>query len=310
MKNIRIILSILAIIVVGLCLTNVKAIAINDNYFVWQRNDVDQTSRLKKTSTNGDIITSFVGYTENNSFQPAYCNNAQKDGVGGVHNHPGYTVNVTGLADAAAWRVISNGYPYKTPAELGVDNEYDAFTATKHAVYVVIGQSPVRVYAGKDERGRKVVNAIRNLSSKAVGANGLSNYTAPNFIINESNITEEGDYIVKTIRGTSNTINAEAINVSLNNAPSGTVISDLNGNIKTVFNDNEVIKISVFKKSINIKTSFQINIDAKFASYKVYFGKALSSNLQDYYMTSEKYEYAKATSNFVYELPKKTCDDV
>jgi len=42
------------------------------------------------------------------------------------------------LDDVRVWRTIINAYPYKSPEQLGVDNEYDAFVATKQAVYSIL----------------------------------------------------------------------------------------------------------------------------------------------------------------------------
>lgn len=60
------------------------------------------------------------------------------------------------------WRTIINAYPYKTPAELGVENEYDAFVATKQAVYCILyNWDATSRYRGGDERGTKIANAIK-----------------------------------------------------------------------------------------------------------------------------------------------------
>ncbi len=314
MKNLlKTLFVFLTITVTFLSLSNVKALSQGDTYFIWKRSDIDQTSRLKKTSTGGTIETSYVGYTENNSFFPAYCNNAYKDGVGGLNNHPGYNVTVTGMAEDAVWRVISNGYPYRTPAELGVANEYDAFTATKHATYVVIGQSPLSVYAGKDARGVKIVAAIKNLVNKSTGITGLTQYQAPNFNVTTSPVTEQGDYIVMSLVGSSSPIVVDKLDVTLSgNVPAGTKITDASGNEKSSFIDQEEIKIMVPKDSFEKSVSFNINLNARFATYRVYFAKAPSDDLQDYYMTTDKYEYDSLVKQFNYtkEETERTCDDI
>lgn len=67
---------------------------------------------------------------------PAYCLNREYPGVG---EYDGYTVDIDAVLDnVQIWRTIINGYPYKTPAELGVENKYDAFVATKQAVYSIL----------------------------------------------------------------------------------------------------------------------------------------------------------------------------
>ena len=60
------------------------------------------------------------------------------------------------------WRVLVNGYPYKTPQEMGLQDEFDAFMATKQAVYRVIDGEAADYFA-KDERGNKIVAKIKEL---------------------------------------------------------------------------------------------------------------------------------------------------
>ena len=73
------------------------------------------------------------------------------------------------------WRTIINAYPYKTPAELGVENEYDAFVATKQAVYCILyNWDATSRYRGGDERGTKIANAIKNLVD--IGRNGTQTH--------------------------------------------------------------------------------------------------------------------------------------
>ena len=74
------------------------------------------------------IITTFVTYQKNGVEYPAYCLNKEYPGVG---EYDDYTVDIDAVLDnVQIWRTIINGYPYKTPAELGVENKYDAFVAT------------------------------------------------------------------------------------------------------------------------------------------------------------------------------------
>lgn len=47
------------------------------------------------------------------------------------------------ITDVKLWRLVVNGYPYKTIGELGCANKEEAFTATKHAIYSYIhGNNP------------------------------------------------------------------------------------------------------------------------------------------------------------------------
>ena len=75
----------------------------------------------------------------------------------------GYTVNIEKVLDNnKVYTAVINGYPYKTPSELGVYNKYDAFMATKQAVYSVLYNYNVDShYRGVDERGDNIKKAIK-----------------------------------------------------------------------------------------------------------------------------------------------------
>ena len=78
------------------------------------------------------IITHYVGYYENGVFHPAYCLEVSKPGVDDTLS---YDVTVQeAIQNEAVWRVLKHGYPYA--GTLGLDNEMDAFFATKQAMMV------------------------------------------------------------------------------------------------------------------------------------------------------------------------------
>ena len=111
------------------------------------------------------VITSFVEYEHNGRRYPAYCANRERAGVdSGLE----YSVNILDhLNDARIWRVIKNGYPYQTAQAMGVENDDDAFVATKHSVYSILYDIDVRAYyKGGDERGNKIVDAIERLTNE------------------------------------------------------------------------------------------------------------------------------------------------
>ena len=70
----------------------------------------------------------------------AYCLSPGAPGVGYVSGEKdSYNVKIKGyLEDDRIWRIVSNGYPYKTINELGVENVDDAYFATMQAVNCVL----------------------------------------------------------------------------------------------------------------------------------------------------------------------------
>ena len=58
------------------------------------------------------VITTYVSYNDGQNKYPAYCLNANLPGVGENGN---YTVSTNNLiTDVKLWRLVVNGYPYKT----------------------------------------------------------------------------------------------------------------------------------------------------------------------------------------------------
>lgn len=107
----------------------------------------------------------YTGYTYNGVTYPAYCLDPLLDGVGDAGN---YTVDIQGaLSDVRIWRVIINGFPYKTAEQLGVENNLDAYVATQHAIYSVMFDFDVRGhYNAPDIRAGKIINAIERLTNE------------------------------------------------------------------------------------------------------------------------------------------------
>ena len=57
----------------------------------------------------------------------------------GVDELGDYSVSIKKtLDDVRVWRTIINGYPYKSPSQLGVSSDLDAYVATKQAIYSVL----------------------------------------------------------------------------------------------------------------------------------------------------------------------------
>lgn len=101
------------------------------------------------------VVCSIVGFYENNVFHPAYCMNKELPGA----ESGNYLVNINEvLNNPKVWRVVSNGYPYKTPQQMGLDNDYDAFAVTKFAIYCVLGESNLDYYSADDSDRTRIKN--------------------------------------------------------------------------------------------------------------------------------------------------------
>lgn len=266
----------------------IYAVSMNQRILIDNYGKCDYTLQYKRTDGVWSyIICTFVGYSENEKIYPAYCLNREADGVG--EKEP-YNVDLTKLMDDyRIWRVVINGYPYKTPEEMGVYNEYDAFLATKQAIYSILYNTTVDThYRGGNERGVKVYNAIRHMVNE--GRNGTYTPQDANVTINKvGELKEEANYYTQEYSVGSRVSMSTYTIINALNMPSGAYIADLNDNKKTTFNGGDNFKVMIPKSSMGEDFNIIINISSKCKSYPVFYGKTTIEGTQNYLITADPY---------------------
>ena len=234
------------------------------------------------------IITTFVTYQKDGVEYPAYCLNKEYPGVG---EYDGYTVDIDAVLDnVQIWRTIINGYPYKTPAELGVENKYDAFVATKQAVYSILyGYDPATRYRGGDERGTKIANAVVNLVN--IGRYGNQTPSDGTITMRTSGcLYEEGNYWVQKFNVSSSVDMASYTVTSTANLPEGAIITNGNGTQTNSFTGSESLYLKTPKSSMNKDISNAIiNVQGKCKTYPVFYGKTRINATQNYAVTYDPF---------------------
>lgn len=244
------------------------------------------------------VITSFVEYEHNGRRYPAYCANRERAGVdSGLE----YSVNILDhLNDARIWRVIKNGYPYQTAQAMGVENDDDAFVATKHSVYSILYDIDVRAYyKGGDERGNKIVDAIERLTNE-----GRYGTETPN--ISEIQADKVGEFKQDNINSNyysqeykvSAEVNIrEYIVNGISGFPEGSYITDMSNNSKTNFYENEHFKILVPKANIKQNYNGKISIIGKCLVYPMFYGHSPDETLQNYILAFDAWGDVNGTGN-------------
>ena len=236
------------------------------------------------------VKTSYIEYEHNGKTYPAYCANRDRMGAEVAGN---YDVNILDyLEDNRIWRVVINGYPYKSYSEMGVENEDDAFVATKHAIYSILYDIDVRsYYRGGDERGVKIVDAIDRLVN--IGRNGTETYKQVNIVVNKAGefAEDESDknyYSQKFI--VESPVNMEQYTVNLlNGFTQNTKIVDSSNNIRQTFSSSEEFKIMIPKSELINNVNLSIDIGAKCETYPVFYGNSNNEELQNYILSFDKY---------------------
>ena len=237
------------------------------------------------------VKTAHAVYIENGQEYPAYCLNKDLHGVGDYIAT--YDVTNQGkITDLGLWRVIINGYPYKTIKQLGLMDECEAYTATKQAIYCYIYNRGTENYSAVGEAGERVINAINTILQNA--KNSTETYENQNIeIIPQKNWQIEKNYITKQYEVKSN-INITNYKVSVEELPKESKITNLENQEKIEFNSNEKFKISIPINSLAESGQFKIKIKTQMETKPIFFGKAPNTELQDYALTAFSYEDAEA----------------
>ena len=242
------------------------------------------------------IITTFVTYTENGKEYPAYCVNKEYPGVG---EESDYSVDVNAsvtdvLGDVRIWRTIINGYPYKSASELGVANDLEAFQATKQAVYCILyNYDPATRYRGSeqgaDARGSAIKNAIVKMVNE--GRYGSQTPAEPDITLRKSGeLYEDGNYYTQKVNVSSKVEMANYYITSVNNLPSGTIITNSNGNQTNSFNGNESMYVKIPKSQMGQDiNNAVINVQGKVKTYPVFYGKTRKQGTQNYALTFDPF---------------------
>lgn len=255
------------------------------------------------------VLTHYVVYNENGKQYPAYCLNVK---LPGVNDTDSYGVEVQDMSQVAnnqaVWRVLLNGFPYKTAQEMGLQNDYQAFAVTKQAVYSVLDNRNINNYFGANAIGTTMANKVRELA--LIGRNGTQTYQDPvismNAISNVGVDSKDSNYVSQTYSVDSQ-VNMKDIKVIINgqSAPAGTKITDENNNEKTTFNKGERFKVLVPRKNITSEISVQFSANGQCEAYPILFGKAPNSNLQNYVLTTDPYVLSTARGTMSYKPTAK-----
>ena len=239
------------------------------------------------------VITTYIEYENDGKVYPAYCLDKTKPGA----EEGSYTVSIEeAIKDVMLWKIVTNGYPYKTLEELGVANEKEAFTATKHAIYSYIHGNQLSDYKPIGEAGQRTLNAMYKIINDANNSSEVQ-------ISNKVDIqklqeiwkqdSKESQYISKTYKVSCKTnIDRYKVYVTDENGQEieGMKITDETNQEKEEFNSNEKFKILIPIKDMKEDTTIKIKIETKVETKPILYGTAPNSNLQDYALTASTYE--------------------
>jgi len=241
---------------------------------------------------------SFVTYEANGKEYPVYC---QNDDLAGVSEGREYPVKITGkIENELAWKAIINGYPYKTPEELGVANDVEAFVATKNAVNVILSGYPDDIYTALDtDESRRVMNAFYTILNNARNSTEKMVTNIICKIVAESNewLVDENESmcVSKKYKIDSNVSDGKYIIKLAENNIEGIKIVGMDNTEKTEFDLSEGFKVLVPIEKLNEPKSFSIEANISVRSKPVLYGATTVSGKQNYALPGEEMENILAT---------------
>ena len=234
----------------------------------------------------------YVVYKKDGIQYPAYCINPERIGVGETDS---YDVTVNGyLTDVMLWRIIINGYPYRTPGELGVANEKEAYLATKQAIYCYLDNRNVYDYSGIGEAGERTLKALKQIWNAAQNSTETKISNIVDIIPNDTEWKQDSinpEYISKTYRVEAPApITTCEVKINGENLPKGLMIADMQNNYKDVFMPEEEFKILIPCSELHRSGNFEISVNTKMDTKPVFIGVSPNPELQDYALTAFYYE--------------------
>ncbi|MEC3156095.1 SpaA isopeptide-forming pilin-related protein [Bacillus thuringiensis] len=187
---------------------------------------------------------------KNSNGQIAYCLTY------GLRSPNGEDLPEVGRTDNVVYRILMNGYPQKSPQELGVSNWKEAHYATQLAVWNALGQLSI---SELEHRNANVEKAAKEIIY-AVNHSNATQETYMNVIPTDKQEAKlNGEYFETSLYQVESNAKNGVFTVNLKNAPNGTKIVAENGEMKEQFQLGEKFRILVPKSSNTGNLSLKIN---------------------------------------------------
>lgn len=206
----------------------------------------------------------------------AYCMDLEK-------KWPERKTNLTLVkeGDAGLTYILQNGYPYKHPYG---NTEFDRFI-TQAAVWWYLSDTGQTGKLSEDFTTNaadpyNLRPIIKKLVSDAKNAKASADPTLDVKVNNEDmNLSSDGNYFVSeqiapTLTGT------DSYKVSVSGAPTGTVITDVNGQNKSTFKAGEKFLVKIPSNSLGQTTTIKVTVSATAASTKSYIYQPSDTSFQ------------------------------
>ena len=213
-----------------------------------------------------DIRTELL---KNSKGQVAYCL------VYGLKSPNGSDLPESGKTDDIVYRVLLNGYPQKSPQELGVSTWEQAHYSTQLALWNSLGQISTAELHFKDAAVEKATKAIIHAANQSQDTQDVYMNVVPT---DKQEAQLNGEYFETTTYAVQTNAKKGTFVVQMNNEPEGTRVVTEQGEAKETFQLGEKFRIQVPKSSKSSELSLKVVSNLTNYNAVVYKG---TSTIQD-----------------------------
>lgn len=160
-----------------------------------------------------------------------------------------------GKVDINVYRVLLNGYPQKSPQELGVSDWREAHYATQLAVWNALKQIDIN---DLDFRNKNVEKVTKDIVAKASASEELQEITMSVTPTEEQEAVLKNDFFETGLYTVETNAKSGTYKVQATGAPAGAKFVNEKGEAKTEFNVGEKFRILVPKQTPAGGFSFKV----------------------------------------------------
>lgn len=186
---------------------------------------------------------------KNASGQIAYCL------VYGLKSPNGTDLPEVGRTDDVVYRVLLNGYPQKTPEQLGVSTWQQAHYATQLSIWHALGQIDTGELQFKDAAVEQATKAITYAADHTGDTQDVYMNVQPT---DKQEATLHGEYFETTTYAVETNAKKGEYKIQLQEAPVGTRVVTEQGEAKETFQLGETFRVQVPKSSKSAELSLRV----------------------------------------------------
>lgn len=186
---------------------------------------------------------------KNTSGQIAYCL------VYGLKSPNGTDLPEVGRTDDVVYRVLLNGYPQKTPEQLGVSTWQQAHYATQLSIWHALGQINTGELQFKDAAVEQATKAITYAADHTGDTQDVYMNVQPT---DKQEATLHGEYFETTTYAVETNAKKGEYKIQLQEAPAGTRVVTEQGEAKETFQLGEKFRVQVPKSSKSAELSLRV----------------------------------------------------